>query len=49
MYKDSLNPILNNWRPIDNEVTDWIGLNYKNFTIPKDVKDKLFLNYKSGY
>jgi hypothetical protein len=48
MYMDSLNPILNNWRPIDNEITDWIGLNYKNFTIPKDVKDKLFLNYKSG-
>lgn len=46
MLKNSLISIFNEWRLIDSTVTDWIGLNYNNFTIPLEVKDKLFMNYK---
>lgn len=48
-YKDSLKEIINNWKPIDQDIVDWIGLNYKNLSIPKKIKEKLFLNYKINY
>jgi hypothetical protein len=45
---DIQNLTSNNWRSIDNTVTDWIGLNYKNYIIPKDIENKLFVNYKNS-
>lgn len=43
---NSLISTLKGWRPFDNIVIDWIGINYKNFTLPSKIKDKLLKNYK---
>ncbi|WP_234399865.1 diadenosine tetraphosphatase [Paenibacillus popilliae] len=35
------------WRKMDDEVADLISLNFRGFTLPKDIKEELFLHYQN--
>lgn len=35
------------WRSMDDEIVDLISLNFKEFTLPKEIKEELFLNYQN--